>query len=254
MFIAGLGDTKRMAKRLLSFFRARRDGDRGATFVEYSLVVATVVVGAIVSIEAMEPRIEEKYEQTADDIGNPDLESFATPAPPSGGGSGGGATGGGGSGTPAPPVQKSFDPASSAASSTDFGGDPSRLTDGDTNGNFGGDSVAHTDSNQTGEHWFKVGFDTPTTITEVRIFNRTDDCCDQRQQGLSLEVDGVVIEADFDLPAGASSTDPYVVTFAVPLEVEEIRIFGTPPEGSYQIAEIEAYYTEPSLTEDDRED
>lgn len=64
----------RTAFRLLR--RATRRGDRGASGVEYALVVSLLVVGSTASFEMMDTRVEQHYDETADDIGQADLGHF----------------------------------------------------------------------------------------------------------------------------------------------------------------------------------
>ena len=49
---------------------------RGASGVEYALVISLLLAGSVSSIELMEPRIESNYEDTAHDIGQIDLDYF----------------------------------------------------------------------------------------------------------------------------------------------------------------------------------
>jgi phosphate-selective porin len=57
--------------------RLRRQGDRGASGVEYALVISLVLTGSTMSFEMMDERIEEHYQETAEDIGESDLEQFS---------------------------------------------------------------------------------------------------------------------------------------------------------------------------------
>ncbi|ANW95394.1 hypothetical protein AXE80_03475 [Wenyingzhuangia fucanilytica] len=57
-------------------------------------------------------------------------------------------------------------------SSTAYDGIASRAVDGDTNGNFGGNSVTHTDPSDTGA-WWLLSLETEKSIDEVVLFNRT---------------------------------------------------------------------------------
>ena len=52
-----------------------------------------------------------------------------------------------------------------------------RAIDGDTNGNWGGNSVAHTESEE--EPWVQVDIGFVDMITHVTLYNRTD-CCGER--------------------------------------------------------------------------
>jgi hypothetical protein len=63
------------------------------------------------------------------------------------------------------------------ASSTDFGGLPTRAVDGDTNGNFTNNSVSHSD--QTLQPWLQIDLGAVSTLSSVNVWNRTD-CCPER--------------------------------------------------------------------------
>ena len=81
--------------------------------------------------------------------------------------------------TPENPTQQSIDPLENVAlgkrvtqSSTAFGGDASRAVDGKTDGDFGHQSVTHT--NFQSKPWWQVDLDKEETIRQINIFNRTD--------------------------------------------------------------------------------
>ena len=57
-------------------------------------------------------------------------------------------------------------------SSTAFGGDASRAVDGKTDGDFGHQSVTHT--NFQSKPWWQVDLDSEETIRQINIYNRTD--------------------------------------------------------------------------------
>ena len=57
-------------------------------------------------------------------------------------------------------------------SSTAFGGDASRAVDGKTDGDFGHQSVTHT--NFQSKPWWHVDLDSEETIRQINIYNRTD--------------------------------------------------------------------------------
>ena len=57
-------------------------------------------------------------------------------------------------------------------SSTAFGGDGSRAVDGKTDGDFGHQSVTHTDFQS--KPWWQVDLDSEETIRQINIYNRTD--------------------------------------------------------------------------------
>ena len=81
--------------------------------------------------------------------------------------------------TPENPTQPSIDPLENVAlgkrvtqSSTAFGGDASRAVDGKMDGDFGHQSVTHT--NFQSKPWWQVDLDKEETIRQINIFNRTD--------------------------------------------------------------------------------
>ena len=81
--------------------------------------------------------------------------------------------------TPSNPTQPSEEPFVNIAlgkrvtqSSTAFGGDASRAVDGKTDGDFGHQSVTHT--NFQSKPWWQVDLDKEETIRQINIFNRTD--------------------------------------------------------------------------------
>lgn len=68
-------------------------------------------------------------------------------------------------------------------SATSYGGVASRAVDGNTNGNYNGGSVTHTD-----HRWrpsWSVDLLNDYRITEVKVHNRTD-CCSERLKGASV--------------------------------------------------------------------
>lgn len=86
--------------------------------------------------------------------------------------------------TPEKPTQPSVEPIENVAlgkrvtqSSTAFGGDASRAVDGKTDGDFGHQSVTHT--NFQSKPWWQVDLDKEETIRQINIFNRTDTAQDR---------------------------------------------------------------------------
>ena len=57
-------------------------------------------------------------------------------------------------------------------SSTAFGGDARRAVDGKLDGNYGHNSVTHTDFQS--KPWWQVDLDKEETIRQINIYNRTD--------------------------------------------------------------------------------
>jgi hypothetical protein len=62
-------------------------------------------------------------------------------------------------------------------SSTGAGGDAGRAVDGNTNGDFGANSVSHT--NNQPQDWWEVDLGATYNIGLIKIWNRTD-CCGER--------------------------------------------------------------------------
>jgi hypothetical protein len=70
-------------------------------------------------------------------------------------------------------------------SSTVLGADASRATDRNVDGNWGGNSVTHTDFQY--QPWWQVDFGVRTAVGTVVIGNRTD-CCSERLADFNIEV------------------------------------------------------------------
>jgi len=74
--ILGCADELPVGKIRATINRFVRRGDRGASGVEYALVVSLVLTGSTASFEMMDERIETHYSETANDIGRADLDHF----------------------------------------------------------------------------------------------------------------------------------------------------------------------------------
>ena len=126
-----------------------------------------------------------------------------------------------------------------AQSTTGFGGVASRGNDGNTNGNFGGNSVTHTDGAST-EGWWEVDLGTSRPVDQIVVWNRTD-CCGFRLNNFSVTAynasNAVVWTESFGGTAGVSQTfNPTPGLFA-----NRIRVGHNPgnPEGSLSLAEVQ---------------
>ena len=87
-----------------------------------------------------------------------------------------------------------------SSSGIGFGGTANRANDGNTNGNYGNNSVYHSDASAVGEFW-EVAFASPATIGSISIFGRSD-CCQNRDDDLLVQlfdVGGNVIFAREDV-------------------------------------------------------
>ncbi len=73
-------------------------------------------------------------------------------------------------------------------SSTAFGGVASRAADGNTNGNYGGNSVTHTDENAPGSNnpFWRIDLGATIPVESITIFNRTD-CCSGRLSDIIVD-------------------------------------------------------------------
>ena len=73
---------------------------------------------------------------------------------------------------------------SASQSSLNFGGEPDRAIDGDTNSAFSGGSCTHTD---VAPAWFQLDLGTHAYIDEVHIWHRSD-CCQHRLESANIVV------------------------------------------------------------------
>ena len=96
---------------------------------------------------------------------------------------------------------------SASQSTTNHDGVASRAIDGNTNGNFSGNSVTHTAPNT--EAWWQVRLSQTTDINQVVIHNRTDNCCTSRLSDYTVAVlndNGNVIWSQYFPNAPTSSS------------------------------------------------
>lgn len=80
-------------------------------------------------------------------------------------------------------------------SSTGWGAAATRANDGQTSGVWGHSSVTHTASAQSGTKWWNVVLATPSPVTQIVVYNRTN-CCWDRLEGAILSAydeDGNVV-------------------------------------------------------------
>ncbi len=142
-----------------------------------------------------------------------------------------------------------------ATQSTQYGNGVAALAvDGDTNGNYGGGSVTHTQAGSAAEpSWWEVDLGQVSYISTINVWNRTN-CCPERTSNFHVFVsdvpfDGVTVESsqnqtgvsDFFNPGNAPAktsidvnrTGRYVrvqlsqTTF---LSLAEVEVFGEPIE------------------------
>lgn len=72
-------------------------------------------------------------------------------------------------------------------SSTAYSGVASRAVDGDTNGNWAGGSVTHTNASDD-DHWWQVDLGSSQSIGDIVIYNRTNSCCTSRLSDFTVIV------------------------------------------------------------------
>ncbi|NOT59757.1 MAG: hypothetical protein HOP19_05975 [Acidobacteria bacterium] len=75
-----------------------------------------------------------------------------------------------------------------AQSSTVYGGTANRAVDGNTNGNWGNNSVTHT--NADAQAWWQVDLGSVATIETINVWNRTD-CCGDRLSNFYVFVSNI---------------------------------------------------------------
>jgi hypothetical protein len=71
-----------------------------------------------------------------------------------------------------------------SSSTVGWGGEPDRAIDGNTDGNWGGGSCTHTDTNPA---WWQVDLGQTSTINRVGVFHRTN-CCQDRLASANIIV------------------------------------------------------------------
>ncbi|GAA3523715.1 hypothetical protein GCM10022393_43220 [Aquimarina addita] len=72
-------------------------------------------------------------------------------------------------------------------STTAYSGDASRAIDGNTDGKWINSSVTHTASGTVGA-WWQVRLAESANIGEIKIFNRTDNCCISRLSNFTVKI------------------------------------------------------------------
>lgn len=77
----------------------------------------------------------------------------------------------------APPLTGVAVGKAASQSSTAYGGAAARAVDGNTDGNFNGNSVTHT--NSSFQPWWQVDLGSLHNLTQIKVWNRTD-CCSGR--------------------------------------------------------------------------
>lgn len=127
-------------------------------------------------------------------------------------------------------------------SSVSFSGQPSRAIDGDTNGKyFRNNSVTHTNANQPNNAFWQVELEESSDIGQIVIWNRTDNCCEDRLSDFTVRVlndDGETVYSQFfaDHPEPNLTINLNVTGSTVRVELDgvlslaEVQVFASPTD------------------------
>jgi len=131
------------------------------------------------------------------------------------------------------------------ASSTAYGGSPSRAVDGNTSGTWSASSVTHT--NQETNPWWKVELSGSRPVSSVTVTNRSD-CCTERLAGAIVELlkaDGTVAATKTlaGAPVPASQEVSFGGTYGSSVRV---RLEGA--SRILSLAEVEVWMAVPAAT------
>ncbi len=128
-------------------------------------------------------------------------------------------------------------------SSLAWGGDPQRAVDGNTEGNYGLNSVSHTDREM--EPWWSVDLGEPALLDTLVLYNRTD-CCAHLLENVTVQVadDPGFQQLVWESPETAGSLPDRTYYGAFPQGTTgrhvRVRIRHPNPEYSH-LAEVEVY-------------
>ena len=119
------------------------------------------------------------------------------------------------------------------------GGVPERAVDGDTNGNWGGNSCTHTSSSN--DTWWRVQLPGRHMITKVALYNRSE-CCSERLSPVYVYVQ----ESSIDTLCGSHTTSSdglAMLNFTCPSpllgDVLWVEVQGT--YKGFSLCEVKAY-------------
>lgn len=100
---------------------------------------------------------------------------------------------------------------SASQSSTGFGGQPGRAIDGNNSGQWSDRSITHTRADDA-LPWWEVELAAGTDIHSIRLWNRTDNCCDERLADFSVFVSNSPFDEDATI--AELRADPAVWSFS----------------------------------------
>ncbi len=143
-------------------------------------------------------------------------------------------------GPPPPPDDEGFENVGpngiAIQSSEGWGGNPQRGIDGNTDGQWGGGSVTHTNGEPS---WWEVDLMDTYYISYMRIWNRLD-CCSERLTNFTITVldfEREVVWEETFLPGGGQINGPFLTIEDVEAEGQFVRV--EMPGPYLSIAELE---------------
>jgi YVTN family beta-propeller protein len=140
---------------------------------------------------------------------------------------------------------------SATQSSTDFGGDPGRAVDGNTDGTYGNNSVTHS-GGFAAQDWWQVDLGRKARIDLVRLWNRTDCCSDRLGSFMVFVADSDMtgrtldqLKADTAVTArsvGTSSPSSVTPNIGIPIGIAgrylRVQLTGT---NNLSLAEVQVF-------------
>lgn len=126
------------------------------------------------------------------------------------------------------------------SSTRSAGGAASRAVDGITSGVFSNNSVTHTASESENGTWWEVDLGGIYSISQIKIFNRTD-CCQDRLNNMGVKVSNTPFRSNSDgILFGELVTFGNIRTFNASQVGRYIRIYKK-SGGFLSLAEVEVY-------------
>ena len=142
-------------------------------------------------------------------------------------------------------------------SSTTHGGQASRALDGNTNGTWRLSSTTHTAAET--QPWWQVDLGSVSQITQINLYNRTDNCCRDRLSEFYVLVSDTPFTSDSlsqnlananvdNIYFGATAGSPTSVDINGNGRYVRIQLAGTNP---LSLAEVEVFGTDDSIIRDE---
>lgn len=127
------------------------------------------------------------------------------------------------------------------ASSTAFDGPPSRAIDGNTDGNWGGNSVFHSDNEAN--PWLQIDLGGVQSIGQIAYYRRTD-CCPDRSDNLIVTVLNAAGGVEYTYNAEGTPENPLILDLVPPVNGKTVRVerqFEDATKGYLNIAEVQVW-------------